>query len=81
MAERGLEEPADKSMGNVTNRLTDCHVSQKERLKDTQTDRQTDRQTETGGQFTLSTQLVKPNYQTHRQTDRQTDSERDRQTN
>ena len=79
MAERGLEEPADMSMDNVTNRLTDCHVSQKEKLKDTHT--QTDRQTETGGQFTLSTQLIKSNYQTHRQTDRQTDSERDRQTN
>ena len=47
MAERGLEEPADKSMDNVTNRLTDCHVSQKERLKDTHIDRQTDRQTDT----------------------------------
>ena len=73
MAERGLEEPADMSMDNVTNRLTDCHVTQKERLKDTHIDRQT----ETSGQFTLSTQLIKPNYQTHRQTD----SERDRQTN
>ena len=53
MAERGLEEPADR----WTNRLTDNDVSQKERLKDRQRQkktgrksellRQTDRQTET----------------------------------
>ena len=71
MAERGLEEPADMSMDNVTNRLTDCHVSQKERLKDTHIDRQTDRDRWPIYIVNSVDKIKLSDTQTDRQTDRQ----------
>ena len=56
MAERGLEEPADR----WTNRLTDNDVSQKERLKDRQRQKKTGRKSELLRQTDRQNNLDKP---------------------